>query len=268
MPDVPDTVREEELAALADGSLDPERRLVVMRAVESDPALAAKLADQRRVLDALAAAQRTVEAPHSLRTRLADTPARPAPARRGWWAWAVGLAAVAALAVGVVALLQRGGTPTIDQTAQVASRFTTADPPAPGDPKLLDLAVEGVAFPDFSGKFGWRAVGSRTDTVEGRRVTTVTYANWGRRIGYSIVAGAALDVPDGARARDVDGVTVHVLPLDGMPAVTWRRKGHTCVMVGQPGMDPGILAELAAWKGKGAVDFALARTAPARWGTS
>ena len=36
--------------------------------------------------------------------------------------------------------------------------------------------------------------------------------------------------------------------------MTWERDGRTCVLTGM-GVPAGTLVKLAAWKGKGAVDF-------------
>ena len=61
------------------------------------------------------------------------------------------------------------------------------------------MAVGGVTFPSWERAFGWRATGARTDTVGGREVTTVFYANSrGQRIGYAIAAGPR---PGGQRRR-------------------------------------------------------------------
>src|SRR5579872_7515156 len=63
-----------------------------------------------------------------------------------------------------------------------------------------------------AGRVGWRAVGARTDTVGGRVVTTVLYADRrGRRIGYSIVAGSALAIPAGNAMVVRRGRGFHVL---------------------------------------------------------
>jgi hypothetical protein len=56
-----------------------------------------------------------------------------------------------------------------------------------------------------------------------------------------IVGGRALDRPSDARSVTREGVLFQTLRLEGRPAVTWRRAGHTCVLVG-----PAPRAELVA----------------------
>src|ERR671915_606487 len=64
------------------------------------------------------------------------------------------------------------------------------------EPKLLDAEVEGVVFPSWDDKFGWRASGARDDELDGRDTETVFYDKEGKRIAYTIVGGDALDPPD------------------------------------------------------------------------
>jgi hypothetical protein len=45
-----------------------------------------------------------------------------------------------------------------------------------------------------------------------------------------------------------------VFSADGRLVATWERDGNTCVLSGE-GVDEAKLAELAGWKGKGAVAF-------------
>jgi anti-sigma factor RsiW len=61
---------EEELAALADGSLAPERRAELEAHVEASPILADRLAEQERAVALLQGAGDEVEAPAGLRARL------------------------------------------------------------------------------------------------------------------------------------------------------------------------------------------------------
>ena len=74
---------EAELAALADGSLAPERRAALEARVEASPELAERLAEQRRAVALAQSAAAEVEAPAALRARIeAQRGARRAPARR------------------------------------------------------------------------------------------------------------------------------------------------------------------------------------------
>jgi hypothetical protein len=86
-----------ELAALADGSLDPRRRAAVEARVAGSAELAALLAEQERALALMRDAAATVEAPPVLRARVA-APRRPRrrPALIGAFAAAALLAAVGA----------------------------------------------------------------------------------------------------------------------------------------------------------------------------
>jgi len=114
------------------------------------------------------------------------------------------------------------------------------------------VAVEGVRFPDYEEKFGWRAVRKREDEIDGRDVTTVFYERAGERVRYSIVAGDALAEPDG---EDIEAEGTRLRRIDTGNAVTWRRLGHTCVMDGSAGVSVATVAELAGWKAKGEVAF-------------
>src|SRR5436190_4459318 len=61
---------EEELAALADGSLAPEHRAEVEARIDASPILADRLAEQERAVALVRGAGDEVEAPAGLRTRL------------------------------------------------------------------------------------------------------------------------------------------------------------------------------------------------------
>jgi hypothetical protein len=51
-----------------------------------------------------------------------------------------------------------------------------------------------------------------------------------------------------------EGITLRGLSADGRVIVTWPRGGHTCVLSGTD-VDAATLLDLAAWQGKGAVEF-------------
>jgi anti-sigma-K factor RskA len=94
---------EEELAALADGSLDPERRAELEARIEASPILADRLAEQERAVALLQGAGDEVEAPAGLRARLeAQRSARTIRAPRRLAIAGVAAAAVAAAAVAIV----------------------------------------------------------------------------------------------------------------------------------------------------------------------
>ena len=88
----------------------------------------------------------------------------------------------------------------------------------------------------------------RSDELGGRTVTTVFYANAaGRRIGYSIVDGQALALPIGGRAAVWHGTRFDVLHQGVSTVVTWRRDGHTCILVGSR-VGAKTLLTLADWQ--------------------
>jgi hypothetical protein len=250
-----DPVREEELAALADGSLDGPRRAVVEAAVAASPELSARLAEQERALAAVTRALEATSAPLALRARVAQAQAGRRQRRRLRLPVLGGIAVAAAAAiVAVVALLPGSSGPSLASAAELTTRPALAGPPQPAAAKLLDLAVEGVPFPDWRAKFGWRATGTRSDRRGGRDVTTVFYEKGGKRIGYGIVAGKALHVPGGGTTATAEGTTVHLLTLDGRRVATWERHGRTCILTGA-GVPDATLVKLAAWHGVGAVPF-------------
>jgi hypothetical protein len=145
--------------------------------------------------------------------------------------------------------------PSLAQAAGLAALPATAGAPAPqpGQPKLLDATMGSLAFPNWLEKFGWKATGLRSDTIGGRDATTVFYEKNGKRIGYTIVDGDPLDVPENAGRARREGTDLRILEIAGRPVVTWEREGKTCILTGSA--EPGVLAKLAAWKGKGAVPF-------------
>jgi hypothetical protein len=109
------------------------------------------------------------------------------------------------------------------------------------------VAVDGVAFPYWGDRFGWRASGARVDHIDGRTVTTVFYTDArGRRVGYAIVAGTPAPVASGGRVVWREGTPFRVTRENGAPIVTWVRDGHLCVVSGE-GMGGATLLRLASW---------------------
>src|SRR5215208_6439975 len=91
------TPREEELAALADGSLSRDRREPLESLVEQSPEFSALLLDQQRALATVRAVATSVEAPAALRTRIdAERRRRTLPARARRYAWAGAVATATA----------------------------------------------------------------------------------------------------------------------------------------------------------------------------
>ena len=94
---------EEELAALADGSLAPEHRDELETRIDASPILADRLAEQQRAVALLQHAGDEVEAPAGLRTRLdAQRSARASRTPRRFALAGVAVAVVAAAAVAIV----------------------------------------------------------------------------------------------------------------------------------------------------------------------
>jgi anti-sigma factor RsiW len=221
---------EADLVALADGCLTGARLAEVEARVAASPVLADALARQRAALAMIAAA--TLPAPPALRMRVEELQAARPNARVPWRAWPrrrlipAAALAFAAILLAFAALLAGSG-PAVDDVLAVALRPATA-------PATTSEAFEGIRFPHYE---KWQATGTRTDVIDGRKVRTVFYERDGRTIAYAIVAGPALD--DVGSLRSMRG------PGDQV-AVTWTRRGRTCVIVGS-GVDPGVLSKLAVW---------------------
>ncbi len=166
---------------------------------------------------------------------------------------AAGVAFAAAVVVVLVLVLTTGGStnaPTVLQASGAGLRTATGGAPAESahNPHLLAVSAVGIPYPYWGGKLGWKAVGARTDTVGGRAVTTVFYANSrSQRIGYSIVAGPALAVPAGSASVPHQGVGFHVISHANPTIVTWREAGHTCILTAR-GVSTGTLIRLATWQ--------------------
>lgn len=248
-----------DLAALADGSLPPERRAEVEARVESDPQLGALVEEQRRAVHLARTAAADTRAPLALRERVEADRQRLAPrARRRRRGLMGGLAAALAVAALALVLALPGGTPggpTVVQAAGLAELPPVTPGPKRSDGSaLLTTALDGVAYPYWGDSFAWETSGARRDRLDGRRAVTVFYDKNGKRIGYTIVSGKPLPVPKGARTTVVNGITLRTFVHDGRTVVTWLRAGHTCVLAGRT-VPAGDLLRLAAWKGGGGVPF-------------
>jgi hypothetical protein len=188
----------------------------------------------------------------------------PSAAARRWprrprrpLAWAGGaVAALALVALLLVLVLPGGdgaggggGAPTVPEVAAVALRAPDGPAPQPADAGRLDVAGDGIPFPDWSSPEagGWSATGTRSDRVGDRDVTTVVYEDdAGRRVGYAIAERPEL--PIGGRYVDHRGEHMWVYEVDGATAVMWLRDGRTCVVAGR-GVPEEALLDLAAPRG-------------------
>lgn len=263
MADLEEHAEHAELAALADGSLSTERAAALRERVAASPELQALLAQQERAIALLQGLDEELVAPAALRARIesrADGRRRATAGRRFRLAPAsLGSAVAVAVALGVALFLViPGGTSnlTVQAVAAAATQPPQNGPPPPrlDQPKLLNVSVQSVPFPNYAAKFGWRAAGLRRASVDGHAITTVYYQRGGGRIAYSIVAGDPLEPPGGARPAVVEGTRLLALDAGGHPVVTWTRHGRTCVMTGT-GVPRRTLLTLAGWKGMGAIPF-------------
>jgi hypothetical protein len=242
-----------DLARLADGTLPAERRAEVEARVAASPELTEMVAAQGVALAALSSTA-SVRAPASLRARVG--PERR-PARRGFGRMLVpattGLVA-AVLVIAAVLLVPRNG-PSVGEVAELGQLRPTAGAPArvPGTPQLLAVKVADVPFPNYTVKFGWRPEGQREDRPSGRHATTVFYDKGSRTIAYTIVSGDSLKRPTGTTTTR-GGVEYTTLKHDARTVVTWKRRGHTCVL-SSTNVGGAELVKLADWRGTGAIPF-------------
>jgi len=205
-------------------------------------------ASLHRKIDAMIAERSGGARPERGRGRRQGTATRP-------FGLAPRLAAVGAIAAAVVALVVAfslsGSSSTLSVRDAAALTHRAATHPAPAENprhrRELAAAVDGVSFPYWGRHLGWRTTGSRSDQIGGRTVTTIFYQNsHGKRIGYSIVSGAAPSQGSGGVVSRRDGTPYRLLTIDGAPVVTWQRGGHLCVVSGR-GVGGATLLRLASW---------------------
>jgi anti-sigma factor RsiW len=121
-----------ELAALADGSIAPDRRAALEAEIAASPALADQLAEQERAVTLLRGAGEAVDAPAGLKARLE---AQRSPARiRTPRSLVLGGVAVAAAAVAVAIVVVGSGSP--GTRFQAALEPTRLAPGAAGEATL------------------------------------------------------------------------------------------------------------------------------------
>jgi anti-sigma factor RsiW len=230
-----------ELCALADGTLPRARRAEVEARVAASRELQELVDRQRRAV--LATQTLATDAP-STSLQAAVEARRPRRRQRAPRFALAGVLAAAAAVVAAIVLSGGPGAPTVADAARLAAEAPVGPAPRVAGTRLV-VGVEGVSFPALARAYGWRAVGVRHGRVDGRAATVVYYAKGTRRLAYAIVAGAALPRPSGARAEVRRAVSYQALQLNGRLVVTWRRGGHTCVLVGDASR--AELLKLASW---------------------
>jgi anti-sigma factor RsiW len=236
-----------DLCALADGSLPDERRAEVEARVAASSELQELLERQRQAVLATGALASDEPSP-SLRAAVQPLAARPRGGRRVVPRVAfAGVLASAAAVVAAVLLSGGPGAPTVADAARLATEPAAQPAPAAAGTAGTRLAIglEGVAFPDFASAYGWQAVGVRRGRIDGRDAIVVYYRKDGRRLAYAIVAGSGLAVPSGGQTEVRRAVPYKAVRLNDRLVVTWRRGGHTCVLVGDAPRSE--LVRLASW---------------------
>ena len=164
----------------------------------------------------------------------------------------------AAAAAALVISIGGQGAPSVFATVQLAGGGPVLPAPMhdPRNPSLLQAKGDGLPFPDWNAEFRWRAVGARTDEIDGRSATTVYYDSpRGARAAYTILGGSAIDPPSGARTMQLHGTAFHLVDQGDRRIVVWDRGGHTCVMSAPVAVPEERLLDLAAWDGGGDVPF-------------
>ncbi len=201
-----------------------------------------------------------VRAPQELHRRIESLVAERAPVaarRRAAIRWGlIGAPALCAIAVVLIVALSGGsGSPlTLRSTVALTMRTPTmaAPAPSPGSRTQLAANVEGVPFPYWEDRFGWRSTGERVDRVNGRTVRTVFYTDGHKQwLGYAIVSGTPAPSVNGGVLASRGGTAFRLLREDGTQIVTWLRDGHLCVVAGH-GVSSATLLSLASWHGAGA----------------
>jgi hypothetical protein len=134
-------------------------------------------------------------------------------------------------------------------------RRSTAGPDAPPPPVQgvepeVAAQVDGVHFPnlELNGGFEWKAIGGRSDRLDGRITWTVFYEHEEDLVGYTIVGGSPLETPADAEPRREHGVDVALLRDEhGHDVAMFERDGRTCLISGYV-EERSTLVRLATWK--------------------
>ena len=267
-PQPADGVTDEQLVALADGTLSGRDRTEVEARVRASPEATELLEAQYRALTAIHAFDPPLpegwESAFELEGERVETlPPRPAdaPARRGATTprrlrLRTGIAVACGFAVLVLAILfapgERGGT--VDAMAALSSLRAGEPAPRAAQDGMLQREFAGVTFPDWEREHGWRAVGARHDRVNGQETDTVFYFHTHHRIGYTVLSGSRAPIPSRGRQVVRDGVRVQLYNEGRRTVAVFERNGRTCVLAGVVHRDE-TLVKLATWRADGALRF-------------
>lgn len=149
-----------ELAALADGSLAPERRAAVEERVAGSPELTDRLAQQEHAVALSRSAAAEVEAPPALRARIE---AQRRPRRLSMRPAAVLVGAAATAAVALVVALSVFDSSTSAERLYVALAATESAPGAEGEATLTKtdsgwrIELDAVGLPRLDGRRFYQA---------------------------------------------------------------------------------------------------------------
>ncbi len=142
-----------------------------------------------------------------------------------------------------------GGGLTLRQASALTLDRATLPAPTESTSRQaqLNASVDGISFPYWTKRFGWRASGARIDRVAGHAVRTVFYLDSaGQRIGYAIVAGTPAPGISSGAAHWREGTAYRLSEEHGAKVITWLRDGHLCVVSGR-GVSATTLLALAGW---------------------
>jgi Anti-sigma-K factor rskA len=175
-----------ELAALADGSLAPDRRAALAARVAASPELAERLAEQQRAVTLAQSAAAEVEAPAALRARInAQRQVRPARVSRRLVLVPAAATAIAVLAVAIAIASGVFGSGASANQFHAALAATRLAPGADGDATLTKttsgwrIELDATGLPRLDGGRFYEAWLKNADGVlvplgtfnEGRKLT-------------------------------------------------------------------------------------------------
>ena len=133
--------------------------------------------------------------------------------------------------------------------AALAAAVTAVVLVLPSSPSVAAVAVAALDAPERPAPPGsdylpgFRAIGARTDEVDGRRAETVIYTRGDVSIHYTVVDGDPLELPDG-RAASAAGYDLELLRDGDVSIVAWHAYGKTCVLASRMATPEELAAAL------------------------